>query len=217
MAEAPIQTDIGGGIIELAELYDGLKSGRWLIISGERTDIPGTAGVKASELIMLAEVKQTFDETLPGDKTHTTLTLAEELAYTYKRAAVTLYGNVVKATHGETRHEVLGSGDSSKAWQQYALKQPPLTFVPAANPTGVDSTLHVRVNEVEWRETDSLAPLGPADRNFITRTDDEGKTTVIFGDGQHGARPPTGQENLRALYRNGIGKAGNVKAGQISL
>ena len=52
---------------------------------------------------------------------------------------------------------------------------------------------------------------------FITRTDDDGKTTVVFGNGQQGARLPTGQENVKATYRNGIGKPGNVKAGQISL
>jgi predicted phage baseplate assembly protein len=32
-----------------------------------------------------------------------------------------------------------------------------------------------------------------------------------------GARLPTGQENVSAVYRTGIGKAGNVSAGQISL
>jgi predicted phage baseplate assembly protein len=32
-----------------------------------------------------------------------------------------------------------------------------------------------------------------------------------------GARLPTGVENIRAKYRSGIGKAGNVKAGQVSL
>ena len=39
---------------------------------------------------------------------------------------------------------------------------------------------------------------------------------VIFGNGRQGARPPTGRENIAAVYRNGIGQSGNVKAGQIS-
>ena len=46
--------------------------------------------------------------------------------YCYKRDAVTIYGNVVKATHGETRNETLGSGDGSQALQSFMLKQPPL-------------------------------------------------------------------------------------------
>jgi predicted phage baseplate assembly protein len=101
--------------------------------------------------------------------------------------------------------------------QQFTLRQPPLTFVSAPNPAGVDSTLVVRVNDVQWHEADSLAGLLPTDREFITKTDDDGKTTVVFGNGQRGARLPTGQENVKAVYRNGIGKPGNVKADQITL
>ena len=40
---------------------------------------------------------------------------------------------------------------------------------------------------------------------------------MIFGNGQQGARLPTGTENVKARYRTGIGRPGNVKAGQISL
>jgi predicted phage baseplate assembly protein len=41
--------------------------------------------------------------------------------------------------------------------------------------------------------------------------------TVFFGDGRTGARLPTGRENVKAVYRSGIGKPGNVASGQISL
>ena len=57
---------------------------------------------------------------------------------------------------------------------------------------------------------------GPERSRFITRTDDDGRTVVVFGDGEHGARLPTGVENVKALYRSGIGKGGNVRAEQIS-
>jgi predicted phage baseplate assembly protein len=217
LAEALYTADIQDQHIELNELYDGLVSGRWLIVSGERTDVQGATGVKGSELVMLSAVEQGFDADLPGDKTRTTITIANTLAYRYKRDTVTIYGNVVKATHGETRNEVLGSGDGSQALQSFTLKQPPLTFVAATNPRGVDSTLLVRVNDIEWHESDTLADLQPTDRKFITRTDDDSKTSVIFGNGQQGARLPTGIENVKAVYRNGIGKPGNVKAAQISL
>ena len=153
---------------------------------------------------------------LPGDKTHTFVTLSKDPAYCYVRETMTIYGNVVKATHGETRREVLGSGDASRPMQSFTLRQSPLTFLPAPTPAGAASTLVLRVNEVEWHETDTLAGLSPDDRNFITKTDDESKTTVIFGNGRQGARPPTGRENIAAVYRNGIGQPGNVKAGQIS-
>ena len=217
LGEEPYTAEIQDAVIELGELYDGLSSGRWLIVFGERTDIPGTSGVKAGELVMLAGVEQNYDPALPGDKTHTFITLQNKLAYHYKRDTVVIFGNVIKATHGETRNEVLGNGDGSKAAQAFTLKQAPLTFVAAPNPAGVDSTLVVRVNDIQWHETDSLAGLLSTDRSFITKTDDDGKTTVIFGNGQHGARLPTGQENVKAVYRNGIGQPGDVKADQITL
>lgn len=235
LAEETIHEDICDDEIELDGLYDSLEPGRWMIISGERADIPDTTGVKASELVMLAEIiqktqtrplsipmresndNQPIEEPLPGDKLHTFITFDKELAYCYKRDTVTIHGNVVKATHGETRREVLGSGDAAKAFQSFQLKQAPLTYVSAPAVSGVESTLEVRVNDVQWYETGSLAALGLNDRKFITFQDDNEKTSIIFGDGKRGARLPTGQENIKATYRSGIGKPGNVKADQISL
>ena len=227
LAEEPIEDSVCGGAgsegeIELDRLYSDLKSGRWLIVSGERTDIKDASGatvtgVKASELVMLAAVNHRFDPNLLGDKTHTFIKLAEKLEYCYKRDTVRIYANVVKANHGETRNEVLGAGDATKPFQSFTLRQPPLTYVASPTPAGAESTLKVFVNDVQWHKTDTLAELSPADRKFTTRTDDEGKTTVVFGNGEHGARLPTGVENIRSVYRNGIGKAGNVGAEQISL
>src|SRR5262249_23170743 len=253
LAEEPIDDPICGsndasdpnGLIELDRLYSGLQAGRWLIVSGERTDIEvpdpdnptqttPVTGVKSSELVMLAEVVQKVPEAdqvgqtgggyygygpppVLGEKIHTFIRLAKKLEFCYKRDTVTIYGNVVKATHGETRNEVLGGGDATNPFQSFTLRQPPLTYVASPTPAGAESTLKVFVNDVQWHESDTLAELTPADRKFITRADDEGKTTGVFGNGEHGARLPTGAENIRAIYRNGIGKAGNVKAGQISL
>jgi hypothetical protein len=246
LVEEPISLPVGGGDLELAGLYDGLRPGRWLIVSGERVDIGElddkgnvavpVPGVPAAELVMVAGVSQDVsrratpistegngsaegtgkDVPLPGERTHTTITLANSLAYRYKRDTLTIYGNVAHATHGETRFEVLGGGNAAKAFQSFTLKQPPLTWISAPTPSGVDSTLTVRVNDVRWHLADSLAGLGPADRSYILRTDDGGQTAVVFGNGERGARLPTGSENVRAVYRSGIGRAGNVDAGRIT-
>jgi predicted phage baseplate assembly protein len=40
---------------------------------------------------------------------------------------------------------------------------------------------------------------------------------VLFGDGPRGARLPTGRENVTALYRNGVGLAGHLDAGRITM
>lgn len=238
LAEAPLDPvaeAICGSEIELDGLYDGLEAGRWLIISGERTDVKpegrerantrdgdedtavSLPGIPATELVMLAGVVQDYNPAVPGETIHTRLQLANDLAYCYKRDTVTIYGNVAKATHGETRQEVLGSGDGSKPFQRFTLKQPPVTFISAPTPSGVESSLVVRVNDIQWHEAESLVGLEPADRQFTRQTDDEEKMTVIFGDGRYGARLPTGIENVKAVYRNGIGQMGNVTAGQISL
>ena len=139
------------------------------------------------------------------------------MAHCYRRDTVSVFGNVVKATHGETRLQVLGGGDGSRPFQRFDLQASPLTYLPAATPSGAQSTLAVRVNEVRWHEPARLAAAGPADRIYVTATDDDDKTSVTFGDGTHGSRLPTGRENVRAEYRTGIGKPGNATAGQISL
>ena len=154
---------------------------------------------------------------LPGDSPHTTLILAEDLENVYLRDTVEIYANLARATHGETRNEVLGSGDSAQVLQQFKLRHYPLTYLPAPTPTGAVSTLELRVNDVLWHESDSLLGLDPRSRSYIIRTDAEIKTSVTFGNGQKGARLPTGVENIKAKYRSGIGKPGNVQAGQIRL
>jgi predicted phage baseplate assembly protein len=227
LAEAPVPDPVCNAEIELDGLYDGLKAGRWVILSGERANLSDAngeplRGIRAAELGMIASVAHRVAPATdkkapaPGDKTHTFITLSADPSSCYVRETMTLYGNVVKATHGETRKEVLGSGDTSKPMQSFPLKQPPLTFLPAPTADGAASTLVVRVNEVEWHETDSLAGLAPNDRKFVTKTDDDAKTTVVFGNGRNGARPPTGANNITAVYRNGIGQPGNAKAEQIN-
>jgi predicted phage baseplate assembly protein len=205
--------DVG---IVLDGLYNEFPSGRWVVLTGERTDIPSVTGVKGTELLMVSGLRQ-VDPTVNGEKIHTALLLATPTAYAYKRDTVKIYGNVVKATHGETTNETLGNGDGSQALQSFVLKQPPLTFVPAPNASGIESTLKIHVNNVEWHEAEAMFELGPRDRKFTTKTADDDKVTVIFGNGKHGSRLPTGVLNVTSTYRRGIGKPGNVRPEQVSL
>ena len=226
LADTPIPVDVGriddnagsAKSITLDAAVDGLKAGSWLIVEGTRTDVPAANAVTAAELVMLEGVTQAADATLSTDTIHSTLHFANDgLAYRYRRDSVAIRANVVRATHGETRREVLGSGDGTRVLQAFALKQSPLTFVSAPTAAGVASTLEVRVNGLRWHETSNLAFAGASDRSYVTSIDDDSATSVTFGNGVHGARLPTGIENLAATYRNGIGAAGNVKARQITL
>lgn len=213
-------------ILELDSFTPGLDSGRWLVLTGERTDLPGSV---SSEVLMLAgsqhsgESKSSAtpgsDPSPPfaaGETLHTVLTFAAPIAFQYKRETVTLLGNVGRATQGESVDEILGAGNGAVANQVFTLKKPPLTFVSAVTPSGAASTLRIYVAGVQWQEVASLGTEGPRARVFVTQAGASGATSVRFGDGVHGARLPTGSDNIRARYRSGLGAAGNVDQGAIT-
>ncbi|MEU6082223.1 putative baseplate assembly protein [Streptomyces sp. NPDC047108] len=225
LADEPLGEDVHGNEIELAELYDGLRPGRLLVVSGERTDIPGVAGIQGTEPAVIAAVEQTVDPELPGDHLHTRLTLTADLAYRYRRGTVRIQGNVVSATHGESRDEAIGSGDATRLHQTFALWQSPLTWLPdsraahgrgSGGALGATPMLEIRVDGLLWHRVDSLAGRGPRDRVYVLGTSGDGRTTVTFGDGRNGARLPSGHENVRARYRFGTGRDANVAAGRIT-
>jgi len=185
--------------------YLGLSSGQRIVLKGERDDLKGVYG---SETLTLKAVIV--------EAGFTVLTFNEQLAYPYVRKTVTINANVATATHGETVQETLGGGDATLAFQRFTLRQPPLTYVSSANPSGAQSTLEVRVNDLLWSEVSDFFGHGPDERIYTTQLDDNSNTTIIFGDGINGARLPTGQENIKAKYRKGIGLSGLVKADQLT-
>ncbi|WP_051979126.1 hypothetical protein [Edaphobacter aggregans] len=146
----------------------------------------------------------------------TALALSSQLARLYDRSTVTVNTNAVEANDGETTQEILGSGNATDAALQLALKQSPLTYISSAAAGGMRSTLEVWVNNLRWKEVPSFLSSSPADRVFVTQATASTGTVVQFGDGLHGSRTPTGQANIRAVYRKGLGLAGMVSAGQLS-
>ena len=148
---------------------------------------------------------------------YSTLQFEDPLQYSYDRTTVTVQANVVEATHGERVQEILGSGDGSRVFQSFALKNPPLTYVSAPTETGTESTLEVRINDVLWEESKSLYGLGPRDRKYAVRHEDDGTVRILFGDGKSGERLPTGAENATATYRKGIGTVGEIAANKLRI
>ena len=106
---------------------------------------------------------------IANPKLSTSLSLANALAYRYDRNNVTIYGNVVDATQGQSTGEVLGDGDATRAFAAFALHQAPLTYTPAPTPSGIASSLQVRVNELAWQEAPDLFSAGPGERKYITQ------------------------------------------------
>jgi predicted phage baseplate assembly protein len=74
----------------------------------------------------------------------------------------------------------------------------------------------VIVNGVLWEEQATLSQGTAVSQVYTTVEDDQGETSVVFGDGYHGVRPPSGRDNIRARYRKGLGTSGNLDAGAIS-
>jgi hypothetical protein len=286
LAETAIPSAVGGKLIPLASLVEGLESGRKLIFTGrrQRARVSGapaftllgatTTPDLSSDLFVLGMAEQvdattwklplrdrsgvefylqasttafavlsdsaappadkilfvpseetdesvselvTLDQTAEMDAAHTVLVLTDDLRNVYDRATVNVFANVAAATHGETTREVLGSGDAARAYQEFNLRQAPLTYTGADTPSGVASTLEVRVGGLLWEEVPALYGSGPKDRVYMTELGDGGAAAVKFGDGVTGARLPTGTENVEATYRKGIGLEGQVNAGQLSL
>lgn len=209
LAELPIDAPVPKDttLLTLDSMVIGLSANQPVALSGEQAD---ASGVTRSEVHLLKNITHA--------NKRTTLEFQSKLAYSYTRKTLTLNANVVQATHGETvPKEVLGSGNGSATNQRFKLKKKPLTYTSASTASGIESSLRVRVDGVEWEESPSLYPLTPGDRKYVVRRDNDGVSTVIFGDGAHGARLPSGQENIIAAYRNGIGVQAEVETGSLTL
>ena len=153
---------------------------------------------------------------------HSRLTLSADLLHAYLPLTLRINANVAPASHGDSKQmkiqpEILGSGNGSAAFQHFQLRQKPLTYVSAPTPSGTEAALDVRVDGVRWREAARITDLGANDSAYLLRRADDGTVTVTFGDGAHGRRLPSGQMNVQARYRVGIGSEANLPARQISM
>lgn len=207
----PFMKSNGGIEVTLDRMVLGLYAGQRVCWTGmtldETTNLP--SGSTASEI-----------RTIVGARHNRGYTIVQidRLEHSYVRNTVTINGNVAPATHGFTvANELLGSGDGSQIRQTFTLRTAPLTYVSAATPSGSESTLVVRVGGVQWTEVRTLYAAGPNDRVFVTRQQPDGTTTIMFGDGIHGARLPSGRNNVTATYRMGTGPDGQIKAGKLAI
>jgi predicted phage baseplate assembly protein len=194
LVDEPIPEPVDGHSILLNGFFPELQVGQKVMLTGKRIDLP----VTESEVMTIADIR-----TVGG---YTQLNFLKNLENRYHRQTVTLNANVVLSTHGETVHEVLGSGDASQPQPKFTLRQPPLTYIGAATPGGTTSTLQVRVNDLLWHEVSTLYGKGPQERVYVTQTRDDSKTTLVFN-----RELPTGQDNVKATYRKGIGLGGLVE------
>ncbi len=129
--------------------------------------------------------------------------------------AVTVFGNLIDADQGKTeKTAILGNGDARQTFQTFKLPKSPLTFHTSASATPPEvPSLTIYVNNREWSRVDSFFGRGPLEEIYVVRTDSSNASYVQFGDGETGARLPSGLQNVTALYRTGSGAHGVIKPG----
>ncbi|MFM9595530.1 baseplate J/gp47 family protein [Streptomyces scabiei] len=218
----PLTGPVEGATLKLTPTDPPLPSGRAVLVTGHPHGAaptgPGTpAGPDAMTappppvceraVVLASEVRDGI----------MTVILDHELPTPIDPWTLRVLANTVTATHGETVTEVLGSGDGQVSFARLRPRRAPLTHLRAPTPSGARSTLELRVDGVAWTEVDSLAESSGTDRVFTVRQEEGGAVRLVLGDGVHGARPPSGQENVTATYRIGIGEDGAADAGRISL
>ena len=206
LAPFPVMTDVLGDQLPLAIPVDGLVAGRRLIIHGDLADGSGHALHEATISSLTANT----------NTNGAVLTITPPLPAALKRDTVVVHANIALATHGETASQILGAGDASRRFQRFDLKRLPLTYRSATNETGADSELSVRIGDVEWAEKPTLFGAAATERAYALSVDEQGKSWVVFGDGVRGARLPSGVNNVRARYRQGLGQEGNVDSDKLT-
>ncbi len=206
-ARAPIAAPLAGASLAVAADVRGLEAGRRVVVQGPRADGGGEL-VHTATLVSATPAANRADGGV--------LVIDPPLPAPLQREGTVVFGNVALARHGETVAELLGSGDAAQPHARFQLHHQPLAWRAAPTPAGVASELTVRVNDVAWSEREQLHGAAATDRVYRLVTDEQGRVWVQFGDGEQGARPPSGSNNLRATYRKGLGAAGNVAAGSLT-
>ncbi len=208
------QPSADGRTVALADM-PALPRGRLVVVQGRKID---------GDKTVIAEAATVESAGLSADG-YPSITFSAALKHRYDPAELVILGNAVRATHGETKTttaamrpsgaklpigEVLGSGDARRINQAFALRQPGLTHVAAANPLGYAPEIEVRVDDALRPREERLYGLPETSRAYALETAPDGRTLVRFA-----GRLRTGEGNVAGVYRTGGGLAGNLPAGRL--
>jgi hypothetical protein len=130
--------------------------------------------------------------------------------------AVTVHGNAIQATQGESQREApIGSGDARLAFQTFAVPKSPLTFLSdSARTPPYAPELDIRVEGRLWTRVDTLFGQAADAEVYVVRSDGADGHVVQFGDGSTGTRLPSGRHNVTAAWRVGSGAVGELATEQ---
>jgi hypothetical protein len=202
LSGAPDDSSISGLSFDLDTEVPPMEVGRAVIVEGET--------LSGETYVLETAVAQWTGGATPR------VTLRDAIDTPLRRSTVRLLGNVALATHGKTVLEtVIGNGDVTATGQRFSLRQGPLTWV--STNTGAEAELELRIDGVLWKRVDSLYHAGGGDRVYVVETAEDGSAEVVLGDGVRGARAPTGVDNVTATIRVGLGLAGELDRGRLTL
>lgn len=188
-------TELGTDPIELDEIPEELKVGKDVMLTAE-----GKAPVHA----VIKTIESNGITTSPA-------------AIGFTAGDLVINANVIDAGHGVSKPwKILGSGDASKTSQSFVLAVAGISFTPdVTKSSGVAAAIQVEVERRIWEQVSTLKDSAPDDHHYSIRMTEEGYIKILFGDGEHGRRLPTGKNNIRVKYRVGSGTSGNVTAGSL--
>ncbi|SHN13519.1 baseplate J/gp47 family protein [Cryptosporangium aurantiacum] len=188
--------------VELTGLLPALTPGRPLVFSDPAGAVTQVVAVRTATLDTDRGVTRfTWDPVTPTPPGG------------WRLDRLTIFGNVVRVSHGRTVRETLAS-DGVTPFQRLTLRESPITVL--SDVSGGRPQVEIRVNGVLWDRVADFALSGPDDRHYRLVTDETQASTVVFGDGRSGAVPPAGRRSIEAVYRVGLGRAGDAAPGAIS-
>jgi hypothetical protein len=192
-----------GESLDLPGLLPALTPGRPLVFSDRAEQVAQVVTIQRAELVAASDLTRIWWEPVTPTP-----------AAGWRLDDLKIFGNVARVSHGRTVEETVGGSDGVSAFQRFALGEAPLTVLQGV--AGGEPELEVRVDDVLWTRVQDFADSGPDDRHYRSVTDEELVTSLVFGDGRNGAVPPAGRKNIEAVYRVGLGRAGDVEPRRLS-
>jgi len=177
----------------------------------ELEEVPESLSI-GREVLLTAEGKDPVAATINDIKENTIFTDPPATGFT--KGELIINGNVALAGHGKGKPaKILGSGDATKSNQEFVLEVDQVSFTPdATKSSGVAAAIDVDVAGRIWEQVSTLKDSGPGDFHYAVRMTEDGYVKIVFGDGEHGRRLPSGKNNIRVRPRVGSGLSGNVPA-----
>ncbi len=194
---------IAGKTIALQHLPASLRLGRKVLIeNGSNTILTSIKDISGDVITLADNLSASFEIGNPN----------------FEIGNTSIYANVVAISHGAVKPAmVLGSGDATVANQTFEVNAKDVSFIPDSSmSTGVRADIEVLIDGQKWSQVANLKDSDSVDVHYVVKMAESGNIKIEFGDGNNGRRVPTGKNNVRLNFRQGVGEGGNIPAQKIT-